>query len=90
MSEWRDIATVPKDGTVIDLWCPAVTLPNGYVLEARRKANCRWNVEHEKGGYWEGEFIECEDSFTELGAWCQAPTHWMPLPEPPTEEAAKG
>jgi hypothetical protein len=77
MGEWQPIATAPKDGRQLLLFCddydPAVfvgayghtELPEG----------------HED--YWEGW------SFSEelLMSYCSEepePTHWQPLPDPPT------
>jgi hypothetical protein len=67
-SEWQPIETAPKDGTVIDLWIP------GW----ERFADCHWSKIEPAG--WTSDFgdvvLECTGN-TE-------PTHWMPLPEPPT------
>lgn len=76
MSEWRGIETAPKDGT-------RFLATNGKIFAA-----CCWYVtrmwlldnpsafraEHEAHPDHDGEFKRWE------------PTHWMPLPEPPSGE----
>lgn len=81
---WRPIATAPKDGTLIDLWCG-----DG------RAADCKWgsyyraDAEHPKpvtfAGWvyyheaW-GEWVEINHEHPETI------THWMPLPDSPQGE----
>lgn len=61
MSEWRDIASAPKDGTAVLLLSPKWRNPSvGWWLETF--------------GGWH--------SFP--GSYGMKPTHWMPLPLPPT------
>lgn len=63
--EWRDIATAPKDGTMIDVHMPGV----GRVTDVF----WAWTLWHRDG-----------DDLPDL-----KPTHWMPLPQPPTEDAPR-
>lgn len=78
MSKWKPIKTAPKDGTPII----GLTPKNGYFGGV---IGVEWVKEHKKmffgtkvtlGGFWarscHTQIIEC-------------PTHWMPLPKPPTE-----
>lgn len=72
---WRDISTAPKDGTLVDLWIPR---------RRERAADCRFI----KGGWRELSLTPFDTM-----EWCSLegydqPTHWMPLPEPPTAKGA--
>ena len=69
MSEWRDISTAPKDGRFIDVWMPARPQHCGY-----RITNTYWSDIEE---WW------CEGDDCPLTVYPK-PSHWMPLPEPPT------
>lgn len=73
MSEWQPIETAPKDGTVIDLWA------------VDRCANCFWYEQEDPEDWryseWRQLYSEAPHSSFPLGL---EPTHWMPLPEPPT------
>ena len=74
--EWRDIATAPKDGTLILVRGKPTDHPG---LEVEFLAESTFTAYYEpideafciNGGDWMGPFIE--------------PTAWMPLPAPPTE-----
>lgn len=76
---WQPIETAPKDGAVVDLWVvwPAI---EGEPADAKRMADAFWDAEE---GDWHSR------GFT-LGQYLAKPyaTHWMPLPEPPTESTA--
>jgi hypothetical protein len=65
---WQPIETAPKDGSEIDLWISDPRYPDGY-----RIPECAW-----MDGRWVSTL---EDQRLESK---QAPTHWMPLPEPPS------
>lgn len=76
MSEWRDISTAPKDGTVIDVW---VNDPDG----PHRQTNVFWD-----DGYWvlrRNRWSSVEAFFDENGVPKIKITHWRPLPPPPSE-----
>lgn len=75
MSEWQDIETAPRDGTVVLLWAE----------DAAGPVEMAWDPEgfnplaSLRKGIWVGyggQLTWSEDR----GA---GPTHWMPLPEPP-------
>lgn len=64
--EWQPIESVPKDGTLFDVWRDGV-----------RFTDCHWErgLVMRKRGYpatWE--------------VFNPQPTHWMPLPTPPSSE----
>lgn len=65
---WQPIETAPKDRTVI--WC--------YLPDFDEQACLRWVTFDDWSGwlYVESVLNDCLD--IEL-----APSHWMPLPEPP-------
>lgn len=66
---WQPIETAPKDGRDVDLW---VIFDNGEQGRAS-------NSSYEFGRWWSdycGQLHSSNSDFT--------PTHWMPLPPPPT------
>ena len=85
-SEWQDISTAPKDGTVVLLFCPDALgdeVTTGY-----------FNTPRPEGRYVPHPTVK--DAFVvyqiqEEGFWEAAlegsvePTHWMPLPRKPGE-----
>ena len=96
MTNWQPIATAPKDDTPVLLWLPKPLAawgdPEGGVGKLERShvvigwydpSDFHW----EKGRSWEVGVVEAGAADTEGGYSCfpirVAPTHWMPLPEPP-------
>jgi hypothetical protein len=86
MSEWQDIETAPKDETELLLFCPGMDAPYWMSLSddrARYPANSGIVV----GRYYDRQWVShagepsWDDSIT---ATRITPTHWMPLPGPPT------
>lgn len=69
----QPIETAPKDGRFILL-----AAPSGYVTTPFRFAAARWYPEYRPLSPWQ---THSNDSFLDDG---EPPTHWMPLPEPPT------
>jgi hypothetical protein len=74
MKEWHPIETAPKDGTLVLLH------PSGH-WTADVNSDC-------EVGYWD---VDCEEW---IAAGSRAddytgPTHWMPLPEPPSPAASE-
>ena len=67
--DWQPISTAPKDGTHVLMWRDTKVGPS--ISEAWWRTDCVFG--HGWGGHsWV------------YPAW-QQPTHWMPLPKPPTE-----
>lgn len=86
MTTWQDIGTAPRDGTrILAFGCDLHGDPLLCVVE--------WYVH--KSGFYEPvegtELFRYTDQEYELG-WQGAgftpwhPTHWMPLPSPPSKE----
>ena len=72
MTEWKDISTAPKDGTVVDLWAKNLLT---WDKREERLVNRRWaTVKH-----WAGREYE---NWNGVGENYEV-THWMPLPPPP-------
>lgn len=78
-TEWRDIATAPKDGTEVLLVvehrsgtpnCCLVGhyMPGGYCIEDHPEIDEGWY-------FWNGRMFDKASK----------PTHWQPLPPPPTK-----
>lgn len=78
---WKPIETVPKDGTVIDLWHE----------EFGRQPDCYWGAPHhecgEAGQYcdseWHGAPDGWVDSTLNQSTFDDGFTHWMPKPAGP-------
>jgi hypothetical protein len=87
MNDWRPITTAPKDGTRIVCWAEMFDHPCFLVW----KTNPRIVHEHNAGQSMElsaayfGDPDEMDDY--ELSEAGKGPTHWMPLPPPPTTKA---
>jgi hypothetical protein len=75
MSEWQPIETVPKDGTRILVYFGSMGVREVFWSDAHDADFKLWCVDDNKHGpyYLRG--------WSETGE--RAPTHWMPLPEPP-------
>jgi len=79
--EWRDIATAPKDGT--DVLVMYMHIETQCVFNAFY-ASTEEGWEKEKEGWWSYEHSEV--SRIKLEGW-MTPTHWLPLPPPPSRTA---
>ncbi len=89
-SEWQPIETAPKGGGAELVTDPKWTEPPTILL--------RFGSEAISVAYWDWYYAEGGRGFTDGFAWIEpssgkplnlfyseAPTHWMPLPEPPQE-----
>lgn len=72
MSEWQPIETAPRDGTWFLGWRPSK-------YEECRVDVWAWNGFDSR----ENMFVDAADSICDD----HQPTHWMPLPPPPTGDA---
>jgi hypothetical protein len=83
MSEWQPIATAPKDGTAVLVYGPGMRPEDsGYSIAV-------WNDNAAmllmgKSGFsaMVAGWIAYSDSQIDIES---QPTHWMPLPAPPTD-----
>lgn len=84
MSKWQPIETAPRDGTEIILRKGGRVTSGAYIEWTETESHF-----HGSTGVYLGE-TEC-DSGADWQSWdggfCtdDAPTHWQPLPAPPTE-----
>lgn len=72
---WQTIDTAPKDGTAVLVWRPhrrLGTLPHGVLC-------ARLVFRFDRGEVWET---------VPRGNRCINPSHWQPLPSPPSEADA--
>ena len=69
MSEWQPIETAPKDGTACLVTYDGIVVPARWRLSRISKNLFGWHLDN-----WSDLDIE----------FAMNPTHWMPLPEPPT------
>ncbi len=92
MSEWLDIASAPKDGTWLWLYCPGIENDRDYEAEsappmtmgrfaARDMAEPAWVSTETQTEFWDYGGATGAGCCIELREIC--PTHWMPLPPPP-------
>ena len=79
MSSWQPIETAPKDGTII-LLCRTTgkrepeVYPGAWCPDETEEAEYPWL-------FWE----RLNKQQVKPNGWADGiPTHWMPLPEPPT------
>lgn len=77
--EWQPIETAPKDGTSVLLGCDYDRLGKARVTLAW------WDGKWLESQYWN----ECEEEWEDCTVQFR-PTHWMPLPEPPTKGRDNG
>lgn len=75
MSEWQPIKTVPKNGTRVLICCD--TAPNA------QRVYFACYIAGDRGAVLGTRYPLQVDTYDNFGA----PTHWMPLPEPPKEDA---
>lgn len=73
MGEWQDIETAPKDGTPIMLAIAGTKIGRFPYI-----GTGRWTVEGPHYVGWDGSALGI--------ARILAPTHWMPIPPPPSFE----
>ena len=76
MSEWQPIETAPKDGSYI-LIAGEGRVTIGFYHEDKGKT-----LIADAKPYWQDYDRSYWDRFETDDSWF-APTHWMPLPEPP-------
>ena len=71
---WRDIASAPKDGTAILLYGPGVLNRDGRTSMYARAQHVGWahDVDGHLLWYTRDPRVTCR------------PTHWRPLPDPPS------
>ena len=69
---WQPIETAPRDGTEILLYVGTLCHDYGVAW---------WN-----GEWWEMGSRECAGMKDRFDVEFGAPTHWMPLPEPPEDK----
>lgn len=78
MSDWQQIETAPRDGTVIDVWL-------GDCDESDRQFYCDADTRRSPAWGWKnGKFRPCSEFPGTMTVFVQ-PTHWMPLPQPPED-----
>ena len=71
--DWQPISTAPKDGTNVVVYARRDS--KGVIRRTRRA--CYINVAHYEKGYgW----------LTSPGDYTVIPTHWLPLPPPPSAD----
>lgn len=75
--QWRPIETAPKDKFLLLLG------PSGYTTISLVCATGRMCSDYRKG-WW------IDHANDHLSDWGFTPTHWMPLPDAPAIDAAKG
>lgn len=75
MTDWQPIETAPRDGTPIIVW------------DGEIRTLTVWGKVSHVPIYGFLEVVGCDFNDTDLMG--PQPTHWMPLPLPPTNKEAK-
>lgn len=84
MSEWRPIETAPRDGASVILGC-------NYDRHGKQRVTVAWWDDGVAAGVF-GRWVEAKhfDDYEDdwIPHYCEfRPSHWMPLPAPPEQEA---
>jgi hypothetical protein len=86
MSKWQPISTAPEDVLIL-VYDPLTERSQGGLLFP---SVAGFFVARYCSGYerWESDLVEFESGWESTGSYNMTatlnPTHWMPLPEPPT------
>lgn len=72
---WRPIETAPRDGTKVLLYCPTRGVVGGRWSDNRYAKTPR--------PYWSNDL---ERLYGVQATRFDQPTHWLPLPDPPTPD----
>ena len=78
-NQWHDIASAPKDGTVVDVWAGG-----RRYTDAEFRFPREWGKDGETM-CWCSDYSDYDDS----DKWYEIepqPSHWIPLPAPPTTD----
>lgn len=81
-SPWRDMESAPKDGTRILADCGAVYRKPYAVRVLLWYDALQWEGEYGPDSGW---ILDLPDETIDAEFVERDPTHWMPLPEPPSE-----
>ena len=81
-SAWKPIESAPRDGTAILVYWHSPHVEEHTVCDVNCAVSAWWSEEGENG-----EWI-CYMDMPEDPTLHFDPTHWMPLPPPPEQEAA--
>lgn len=79
-TDWQDIATAPRDGTLIDVWRGGEFPRRVPDVSWREPTNSEWWVHG--GDTIRTPAATWHDMFGPFGK-DDTPTHWRPLPSPP-------
>jgi hypothetical protein len=74
MSEWQPLDTAPEDGTRVLFYDPRRGMREGNMPKGYSPGTWTFKQFSPRKAWWTGR--EFYDSYT--------PTHWMPLPAPPS------
>ena len=74
-SPWQPMETAPRDGSLIDLSYPRLG----------RVCDCRWEDDFNLELYPNGCWVHETDNDGPATYLNNEPTHWMPIPPPPTQ-----
>jgi len=88
MSEWQDISTAPKDGTAVLLFEPMESrfIADGFVQGPRVGEMLGIGVGHWIWPDWSEPYWA---DYFDGDRLMSDPTHWMPLPPPPSPHTEK-
>lgn len=82
MSDWKPIASAPKDGTVFDVWIGDASPDDiEFYCTAGTRRSPAWS-------WRRGKFRPLGGLDVTMPVFVE-PTHWMPLPSPPPSEQVR-
>ena len=94
MSDWQLIETAPKDGTPILIWQPTRQRSHYMPDGALKDGECSYTTDDPRLKFFDDERYAI-GYWRPWGSWgdrnhsAVEPTHWTPLPEPPTARSAE-
>lgn len=80
-ADWQDIDSAPKDGSMFLAYNPFMGVYSTSYTIGWKKTDGTIDMEY-RG-------FPCGQSSGMLGRWDCQPTHWMPLPEPPSGQITR-
>lgn len=84
---WQPIETAPKDGTMVVLWRD-IPMKMGELFASWSSYVGYWEQDGEDGdSYW--VMVDIGSIGDAMNEPCNIPTHWMPLPTPPSSDTGK-
>lgn len=88
MDSWQPIETAPRDGTALLLYDEGIGTRRRFAAQGTDCAVGSWGSTLDSGPGWLSDLGEPVEPYgsPEIDYTFLYPSHWMPLPAPPTED----